>query len=384
MDKAELIALACSHQALLDAGFRLQVKDEKKNTFTIENADAEQWTVSCGTGIGGIASFSSNQGNHCGLAPLGFLKQLGHDLEKAGAAADILARVEEAEQYFRMPAKFHPMTVAMTMANGCSACVGIKYGLTGSNATVSMACAAGTAAIGRSFRAISRGESDCALAGGVEYLGDDFGGCFRGFDVARTLVQSSDPDKANRPFDQDRSGFLFAEGGGGMLVLEEREHAINRGARIYAEITGFAETFDAYSLMAMEPKALGAARMIDAALHEAEIGKEEIGYVNAHGTGTILNDEVESALIERVFDSRPLVNSTKSLVGHTIGASGAIEAAVTALSLRNQTTHISRNIEKPVRDLNFVQKAGPCRIGHALTQSFAFGGHNACLVMSRA
>jgi 3-oxoacyl-[acyl-carrier-protein] synthase II len=276
------------------------------------------------------------------------------------------------------------MTIAMSMPNGCSAMPGIKYGLTGPNMTIAGACSAGTLAIGHGFKSVVQGECDAALVGGAEYLGDDFGGCFRGFDIAGTLVQNcGDPATANRPFDRDRSGFLLAEGGGAMFVIEEKSRALKRGAPIYAAISGFGQSFDAHSMMAMEPDGRAAERMVRSALDEAGIGPADVGYVNAHGTGTRSNDEIESALIERLFGTKPLVNSTKSLTGHTIGASGAIGAAITALSLFHQATHVSKNIQNPVRDLAFVNSVGHMDIRHALTQSFAFGGHNACLILSR-
>jgi len=219
---------------------------------------------------------------------------------------------------------------------------------------------------------------------GAEYLGDPYGGIFRGFDIARTLASAgADLHRANRPFDRDRTGFLFAEGGAAVLVCEEAEAARRRGARPYAEITGYAETFDAHSIMSMDSSGTQIADMLAAAMQDAGCVPGDIDYVNAHGTGTAVNDEIESAVIERLFGHRPLVNATKSLTGHCIGASGGIEAAVTALSLAHQTTHACRNLEQPIRDLRFVRETGPCAIETAITQSFAFGGHNAAVVMRR-
>lgn len=378
LDKAEMIALACTAQALKDAGYSTLLHDAKKNTFRVDHIAPERWGVVVGTGIGGVSSLVSSQAFHTGERIAGLLDSL----RAVGGTAGAPAVIDELQRGLRVPVRFNPMTVAMTMPNGCSAVVGIKYGLTGPNMTCAGACAAGTIAIGTGFKAIAAGEYDAAVVGGVEYLGDDFGGCFRGFDAARTLVQKADA-AANRPFDRDRSGFLFAEGGGAALVIEERGQALARGARIIAEIIGFGQSFDAYSMMAVEPSGQSAERMIMEALSMAHISPSAVDYINAHGTGTVLNDEAESSLIERMFGRKPLVNSTKSLIGHTIGASGAIEAAVTALTLRDQKTHVSKNIHNPLRDLNFVASVGPCDIRHALSQSFAFGGHNACLVFKR-
>lgn len=384
LDKAELIALVCASQALAGAGFSPILHDDKKNTFKLSEQAPERWGVAVGTGIGGVASFASAQAFHTGESTAYQLEALRNIVGPLITAPGFNEAIDEIKSGLRMPVRFNPMTVPMTMPNGISAAIGIKYGLTGPNMTCAGACAAGTIAIGAGFKAIATGECDAAIVGGAEYLGDDFGGCFRGFDVARTLVrEAGDPMAANRPFDRDRTGFLFAEGGGAMLVIEERERARARGANIIAEISGFAQTFDAHSMMAMEPTGQSAVRMIENALARAQCRPADIDYINAHGTGTVLNDETESAVIETIFGNKPLVNSTKSLIGHTIGASGAIEAAVTVLSLRDQKTHVSKNIVNPVRDLNFVTNSGPSVFNRALSQSFAFGGHNACLVFSR-
>ena len=166
-----------------------------------------------------------------------------------------------------------------------------------------------------------------------------------------------------------------------MLVCEEWEAARRRGARPLAEVAGFAETFDGHSIMMMEPSGRRIADMLTAALDDAGCAATSVDYINAHGTGTLVNDEIESAVIDRLFGGRPLVAATKSLTGHCIGASGGIEAAVTALSLARQETHACGNLEHPIRDLRFAREAGPCRIDTAITQSFAFGGHNAAVVM---
>jgi 3-oxoacyl-[acyl-carrier-protein] synthase II len=283
-----------------------------------------------------------------------------------------------------MPPRFNPYAVPSMMPNAVSALLGIRWSLGGPNLTFSQACAAGTVAVGHAFRAIAAGDVDLALCGGAEYLGDPYGGIFRGFDIARTLAaEGTDLTRANRPFDRDRTGFLFGEGGAAVLVCEEEAAARRRGARVYAEIVGYAENFDAYSIMMMEPSGERIADMVAAAVHDAGCVPADVDYVNAHGTGTAVNDEIESSVIERLFGDKPLVNATKSLTGHCIGASGGIEAAITALSLAHQTTHACRNLEHPIRDLRFVREAGPCRIDTAITQSFAFGGHNAAVVMKR-
>ncbi len=351
LDRTEQISVACAWQALEAAGIRFQVKDAKKNTFTLSGIDPMNIGVFMGTGIGGVTTIADTLVNHITIPPT---------------------------------ARFNPFAVTMCMPNGNSAIIGIKFGLSGRNATYAGACASGTMAIGYALRAVQSGEMPLALAGGVECLSDNFGGIFRGFDIVKTLaLPGDDPSKANRPFDTGRSGFLFSEGGGAVLVIEELEHALRRGATVIAELAGYAETFDAHSVMMMEPSGVHRERMIELALADAGVAPADVDYVNAHGTGTLLNDETESAMLRRFFGEKPCVNSTKSLIGHTIGASGAIEAAVAVLSIRDRTTHACANLETPINGLRYVREPGDFDIGCALTESFAFGGHNAALVLKR-
>lgn len=364
LDPSGMLSIAASTEALRDAGIGTSITDAKKNTFRLEGPPPHRCGVFMGTGVGGITTFMGNFANHI-LTPL-------------------VNGVDDMSLLPPMPHRFNPYAVPSMMPNAISALAGIRWSLTGPNLTFSQACAAGTVAVGHAFRAIAGGEVDIALCGGAEYLGDPYGGIFRGFDIARTLASAgADLHRANRPFDRDRTGFLLAEGGAAVLVCEEAEAARRRGARPYAEIAGYAENFDAHSIMSMDSSGTQIADMLAAAVQDAGCVPGDIDYVNAHGTGTAVNDEIESAVIERLFGRRPLVNATKSLTGHCIGASGGIEAAVTALSLAHQTTHACRNLEQPIRDLRFVREAGPCAIQTAITQSFAFGGHNAAVVMKR-
>ena len=276
------------------------------------------------------------------------------------------------------------MVVAMMMPNTVSSSLGIKFSLLGPNRLYASACAAGTVAIGQAFQSIRSGEVDFALAGGSEYLHDRYGGLFRGFDIAGTLISDcSCPEQANRPFDEARSGFLFSQGGSAVLVLEDFESARRRDAPILAEIIGYGESFDANNAMALSEDGAGISRMIEMALMDAGINQGDVDYINTHGTGTPVNDAVEASVIERMFDRDTLINSTKSLLGHTIGASGAMEAVVAALSIRDQTTHICHNLENPIADLNFVRIRGSLYIDTVLSQSFAFGGHIAGILLRK-
>jgi 3-oxoacyl-[acyl-carrier-protein] synthase II len=364
LDTSGMLTIAASAEAIRDAGIEVSSVDPKKNTFRLAVPAPDRCGVFMGTGVGGITSFYGNAVNHV-VSPL-------------------TTEVADRSVLPPMPPRFNPYAVPAMMPNAVSALPGIRWSLYGPNLTLSQACAAGTVAVGHAFRAIATGDVDLALCGGAEYLGDPYGGIFRGFDIARTLVAAgADPQRANRPFDRDRTGFLFAEGGAAVLVCEEAEAARRRGARAYAEIVGYAETFDGYSIMSIDPSGTRITEMVTAAVQDAGCVPGDIDYVNAHGTGTAVNDEIESSVIERLFGTTPLVTATKSLTGHCIGASGGIEAAVTALSIAHQATHACHNLEHPIRDLRFAREAGPCRIETAITQSFAFGGHNAAVVMKR-
>jgi len=378
LDRTSLLTLACAFQALDSGGLKYTLVDKKKNTYAIESVNPERFGVFMGTGIGGTSSFAaafSYQILHLPKALLaGIIQDMGKD-----PVRDTLKNILE-----RMisPKRFNYFGVSMAMPNACSGNPAIKFGLYGNNLTFCSACASGTVAAGYGFKAVRAGEVDLALVGGVEYLVDDYGTFFLGFDTVRALANGNgDPDRANRPFDRDRTGFLFSEGGGAVLLIEELEHAERRGAEIIAEITGYAETCDGYNIMMMEKSGYQITRMIKTALADAGVSEKDVDYINAHGTGTPLNDETEAHIIENLFGKEVLINSTKSLIGHTLGASGAIEAVVTALSIKHKTTHICKNLENPMKDLNFVTKVETYPIKTAISQSFGFGGHNAVLVM---
>lgn len=378
LDTSSLIALACAFQALDSAGLQYGQVDKKRNTYAIESIDSEKFGVFMGTGIGGLSTFASAFSHQALIRQKEAVSELISEWENT---MDV-ARLRGILERLLCPKRFNPFGVAMTMPNACSGNIGIKFGLVGSNNTYCAACASGTVAIGHGFKSVQSGEHDLALVGGVEYLYDDYGAIFTGFDTVRALASGPEvPDKANRPFDVNRSGFLFSEGGGAALLIEELERAKGRGAAIFGELLGYAETSDGYNIMMIEKSGYNIKRMIKKALVDAALSVKDIDYVNSHGTGTQLNDETETDVIESMFGKDVLVNSTKSLIGHTLGASGAIEAIVTVLSILNQTTHVNRNLEYPMKDLNFVTQADSYSIKNAISQSFGFGGHNAVLVI---
>jgi 3-oxoacyl-[acyl-carrier-protein] synthase II len=379
-DPVSLMAAHAAREALLESGLCLEERNNRARTSFVVGVDPARAGVFMGTGVGGATTFLENHSFQALSRQKRRLGRIRDSLEDDSRAREM----DEILTNLAIGSRFNPFVVSMLMPNAVSALLGLKFTFTGPNVTYAVACASGTVAIGKAFRAIRSGDIDIALAGGSEFLDDDYGSIFRGFDIAGALVRDcDDPGQANRPFDKRRSGFLFSQGGAAVLLLEEWDRAIGRDATVLAEIAGYGESFDAYSMMKIDPDGVEIERMIQAALSDAGVKPQDIQYVNAHGTGTQANDPTEAAVIERVFGREVMVNSTKSLIGHTIGASGAIEAAVTVLSLKNQTTHGCRNLENPLAELGFVRSVEPRAMSAAFTQSFAFGGHNAGLVLRR-
>jgi 3-oxoacyl-[acyl-carrier-protein] synthase II len=380
-DPATLIAGYTARQALSSAGLEPELVNKRANSYRIVGVDPHRIGVFMGTGIGGANSFLDNHSVQV-LANLraklaDTVAQLPQDDQACHALGSIL-------EWMHHGRRFNPFVVSMLMPNAIPAHIGLKFSIKGPNLSYCVACASGTVAIGHAFHAVRSGSVDFAISGGSEYLDDYYGGIFHGFDIAKALVRDcEEPERANRPFDVNRSGFLFSQGGAAVLLLEELDAAVTRGAPILAEIVGYGESFDAYSVMSIAPDGEQIERMMRAALADAGMSHVDIHYINAHGTGTQANDSVETEVIGRVFGHDVIVNSTKSLIGHTIGASGAIEALVTVMSLRDQKTHVCKNLEEPLADLKFARDATPAPMQAALTQSFAFGGHNAGLVLKR-
>jgi len=378
LDWSSLLALGCAFQALDSAKLPYSLVDKKRNAYAVPSVNSERFGVFMGTGIGGLSTFASSLSYQI----LDRQKEALSAVIGKVADSTLVEKLHGILEKMQCPRRFNPFGVSMTMPNACSGNLGIKFKLSGSNNTFCAACASGTVAVGYGFKAVRAGELDLAFAGGVEYLHDDYGAIFLGFDVVRALCsRNEEPDQANRPFDRDRTGFLFSQGGAAVLVIEELEHALKRGATIYAEILGYGETCDGHNIMMMESSGASIMRMLRMALSDAGLSERDIDYINSHGTGTVLNDETETLVVEELFGKKPLINSTKSLLGHTLGASGAIEAVVTALSIYNKTTHICRNLRNPMKDLNFVTRVDSFPIRKAVSQSFGFGGHNAVLVM---
>ena len=380
-DPVTLLAVAAAASALEAAGVASEIADRRANTRRAIGIDAARTGVFVGTGVGGAHSFMVNHAYQVLADSRERLMALREQLPDASLRAEVDAVLERMAHGPR----FNPFVVSMLMPNAPAAYVAIKHGLRGINAACAQACASGTVALGQAFLAIAQGRVDHALAGGSEFLDDPHGSIFHGFDVCRALVRECDPPAAaNRPFDAARTGFLFAQGGAAMLFLESAEHAAARGAKPICEVAGFAQSFDAHSMMNPEPQGLAMEAMLRELLTDAGIAARDVGYLNAHGTGTQSNDACEAQVLERVFPDGVAINSTKSLLGHTIGASGAIEAVVSALSLRDQCLHPSLNLTDPVTDLDFVTRREARPLEYAISQSLAFGGHNAALLLKRA
>ncbi|MBT9172973.1 MAG: 3-oxoacyl-(acyl-carrier-protein) synthase 2 [Syntrophomonadaceae bacterium] len=280
-----------------------------------------------------------------------------------------------------------PFFVPMLIANMASGYVSMEFGLKGPNTTLVTACATGTHSLGEAFRSIQRGDADLMIAGGSEAAFTPV--AFAGFCAMRAMsTRNDEPERASRPFDRDRDGFVMGEGAG-VLVLELLEHAMRRGARIYAEICGYGLSGDAYHVTAPEPDGSGAIRCMTMALHDAGLNPSEIDYINAHGTSTDLNDRTETLAIKAVFGEhayRLAVSSTKSMIGHLLGAAGGVEAIASVLSIDTGVITPTVNYENkdPECDLDYVpNRARERRIFAAMSNSFGFGGTNASLVFKK-
>jgi len=296
---------------------------------------------------------------------------------------------EFEEQHARFirggPGKVSPFVIPKMIPNAAPGNISIHFGLCGPNTAVSTACASAAHAIADAMRCIQFGSADVMITGGSESVITNMG--LGGFISARALSMRNDsPETASRPFDKDRDGFVLSEGAG-ILVLEDLDHAKRRGAAIYAELLGYGSTADAHHITAPHPEGRGAAQAMRVALQDAKLNPEDIQYINAHGTSTPLGDEAETKAIKEVFGEhayRLAVSSTKSMLGHTLGASGGIELIVAALSIKHGVIHPTTNYQTPdpACDLDYVPNtARVMSVQHAISNSFGFGGHNCCLAV---
>lgn len=341
LDRFAQFALVAAIHAMKDSGL-----DPKKE-------DPSRIGVIVGSGIGGLSEFEEQHSR----------------LEKEG------------------PSRLSPFMIPKMIANSAAGIISIEFGLCGPNTAVSTACASAGNAIGDAFHTIQNGQADAMVAGGAEAALTPMG--LGGFISARALSNNNEnPKAASRPFDRNRDGFVLSEGAG-ILVLEELERAKKRGAKIYAEVLGSGASGDAHHITAPHPEGIGARLAMKAALKDAHLNGDAIQFVNAHGTSTPLGDAAETRAIKEVFGSHAkslAISSTKSMLGHLLGASGGVELIATVLMIQHRLAHPTINLidPDPECDLDYIpNKAREMTIKHAISNSFGFGGHNSCLVVGR-
>lgn len=285
------------------------------------------------------------------------------------------------------PRKLSPFFVPSTIINMISGHLSIMYGLKGPNISITTACTTGVHNIGQAARMISYGDADVMVAGGAEKGSTELG--IGGFGAARALSSRNEsPTEASRPWDKDRDGFVLGDGAG-VMVVEEYEHAKARGAKIYAELVGFGMSGDAYHMTSPPADGDGAARSMLNAINDAQINPEQIGYINAHGTSTPTGDKAETAAVKRVFGhdaGKIMVSSSKSMIGHLLGAAGSVESIITVMSLIDQKVSPTINLDNPDEgcDLDYVpHTARDAKLEYALCNSFGFGGTNGTLLFKK-
>lgn len=321
------------------------------------------------------------------------LEQSEVDRDQVGVlVASGIGGIQTIEEQYRIllekgPRRVSPFFVPMLIANMASGYISILLGLRGPNSTVVTACAASSHALGESYRMIQRGDARVMVTGGAEAAVSPI--AFAGFCSARALSTRNDaPEKASRPFDAQRDGFVIGEGSG-VVILERLDQALERGAHIYGEIVGYGLSGDGYHVTAPDPEGRGAILSMQRALRSAGVGPEAVDYINSHGTSTVYNDKIETAAIKNIFGAHAgklLVNSTKSMTGHLLGAAGAVEVAAILLQMQSGLVHPTINYDypDPECDLDYVPNmARPHQVNLALSNSFGFGGTNASLLIKR-
>lgn len=340
MDKYSQYAISASKMAVESSGIDL------------EKIDKYRFGVVVGSGIGGIETFEDQHSVY---------------LEKG-------------------PGRVSPFFIPMLISNMAAGLIAIQFGAKGFNECVVTACATSTNAIGDAFKVIQRGDADIMITGGAEACITPM--AFSGFCSMKAMSTNEDPSSASRPFDAERNGFVMGEGAG-ILILEELEHAQARGANIIAEVVGYGCTNDAHHMTAPAPEGEGGARCMKMAVNDAGIRPDEIGYINAHGTSTEYNDKFETAAIKTVFGEyakKIPISSTKSMTGHLLGAAGAVEAIISALSIKDGYLPATINYKTPDPecDLDYIPNTGrKADINYALSNSLGFGGHNATIVLKK-
>lgn len=303
----------------------------------------------------------------------------------SGVGSLQMVQKESIRLHEKGPDSVNPLTVPKMISNMAAGNVSIQFGLKGKSVDIVTACATGTNCIGDAMRTIQYGDADIMLAGGTEGSIAEIG--IASFDACNTLSNSDNLDRASIPFDKERNGFVMGEGAG-ILVLEELEHAKARGAKIYAEIVGYGCSSDAYHITSPNPDGLGSARAMENALKDAGVAPEEIIYINAHGTSTHINDATETKAIKAVFGEHAKemkINSTKSMIGHLLGAAGAVEAIASVKTIEEGYIHRTANYQVPDEecDLDYCKEPVQMDVKYAMSNSLGFGGHNACILFKK-
>jgi 3-oxoacyl-[acyl-carrier-protein] synthase II len=341
LDRCAQFAMVAAQQAWDDAGLSL-TEEQKARTG-----------VAVGSGIGGMLTFEAQH--------------------------EVLVT--------RGPARVSPFLIPSIMPNMAAGHIGMQFGVGGPNMAIVTACATGADSLGNAFEAILLGRADIMLGGGVDAAITPL--ALAGFGSMKALsTRNAEPERASRPFDRNRDGFVIGEGAG-VMVLEALEGAQARGARIYAEVVGYGSSADAYHMTAPDPEGKGVERAVRLALQAAGIQAEDIDYINAHATSTPIGDKAETNAIKKVLGAhahKVAISSTKSMTGHTLGAAGALESLVCVLAIQHQMAPPTVNLETPDAecDLDYVpNQARPMPIRHAMNNAFGFGGHNAILIFRR-
>ena len=361
--------------------FSASVKDFDTNKY-FDSKELRKYDVFMQYGLAaGIDAIEDSQLINANVNPL----KVGVSI---GSGIGGLPNIENTRMTYEKsgPRRISPFFVPASIINMISGNLSIKYGFKGPNLSIVTACTTGTHNIGEGLRQIQYNHADVMICGGAEMATSPLG--VGGFAAARALSTRNDnPETASRPWDKDRDGFVLGDGSG-VLVLEELEHAKNRNAKIYAEVIGYGMSADAYHMTLPSENGEGATRCMELAIKDANINPKDIQYINAHGTSTPAGDVIEATAIENLFSdsSNLVVNSTKSMIGHLLGAAGGVEAIVTVLSIHNQKIHPTINIENqdPSCNLDFCKEgARDHSINAALSNSFGFGGTNGSLVFSK-
>lgn len=365
-DTAVLNLFIAAAEAIEDANLIVESSSKKKNTFTFPTFNPYKLGIFIGSGNGGVNSL---------------LENYRHFLLNKWVSENPSETNSELQSLLQVPKRFNKFVTARQMPNAVAAGLGIKYSVKGIVRSSHYACSSATVAIGEAFEAVQSGSIGLAIAGGTEYATDHLGSTFRSFDVANALGSTID-DVWHGPFDKRSNGFLFSEGGAGALIIESEESVTKRGIEPLAEIVSFKQSFDAYNIMAPEEGGHEFKRLFDLIFEDTDVNTENVDYINTHGTGT-KNDINEANTINEKMPHNPVCNSSKSIFGHTLGASGALETIVTVKSLREQTIHKSGGLFDPVENINLCTETKNNPIKYALKISSAFGGHNAALLLKR-